>query len=201
MRNSFLLPFVFLLVSAIPASAQLSVAAHCQRSCEQQNPDPESAAYQQCLDTHCAEAFAEEANKPVEESAKPPAPPASLSASGSWSVVGMEERAATVRSAISETTLNYDCDGRGGHYVELAGVPIDDRIIGMIFDNGSAHFPTFSKQPTGFQIKLWKDHPLIQAIKSGSAVRVFERDGSVIGDYSLANSSRAIAEAERNCGT
>ena len=193
----------FLFSLSVPglAWAQLSVATHCALSCERENPDTNSAGYRQCLDTHCAEFFESAQPEPAQSNPAPPPPPASLSSSGAWSTVGFEERSATVSAAEGPTTLSYSCDGRGGHYVGLGGVARDDRVIGMLFDNTSPHYPTISNQPTGFQIKLWKNHPLIQAIKSGSAVRLFERDGRVIGDYSLRNSSRVIGLAESNCGS
>lgn len=182
------------------APAQLSVAAQCQRACEQRYPDTASSAYQQCLNAHCSEVFESVDPEPIQTNPTMQPPAASIAASGAWSTVGFEERSAVVPAVQSQTSLGYSCDGRGGHFIALAGVSQSDRVIGMLFDNGSSHFPTFSNQLTGFEIKLWKNHPLILAIKTGNAVRVFERDGRVIGDYSLRNSSRAIGVAEANCG-
>ena len=192
--------FLFCVLTVESVQAQLSIAAQCQRACEQQNPDVASSDYQQCLKLHCEDVFNSMDPEPTQSNSAPLPPTASVSNSGSWSTVGFEERSAVVPAAQGQTTLNYSCDGRGGHFIGLGGVERGDRVIGMLFDNGSQHYPTISGQPTGFQIKLWKNHPLIQAIKAGSAVRLFERDGRVIGDYSLRNSSRAIGVAEANCG-
>lgn len=62
------------------AHAQLSIAAHCARACEQQNPNIDSAAYRQCLAVHCSEFFESEQSEPVQSNPAPP--PASVSALG-----------------------------------------------------------------------------------------------------------------------
>lgn len=184
------------IVQATDVAAQRSLMAICHESCAAQNPDPDSNNFKACVATHCDTLEPPPAEEPsVRQISVPPS-----SAPGVWSVVGFEERSAVVASVQGGTSLSYDCDGRGGFFVGLAGTSGGGRIIGMVFDNGSAHYPNFSQQPTGFKIQLWDDHPLIVAIKRNNVVRLFEQDGTVIGDYSLHGATRAINTARANCG-
>ena len=186
-------------LSAGAVQAQRSVASMCVESCTTNFPDTNSAAHQSCLAEHCAglEHGAASNEEPTVRNIS--TPPASISGTGRWSVVGFEERDAVVTSAQGGVSLSYSCDGRGGFFVGLGGAGRNGRIIGMVFDTGTAHYPTLSQQPTGFQIQLWDEHPLIIELKRNNAVRLFERDGRVIGDFSLSGATRAINAARANC--
>ncbi|MBS0122946.1 hypothetical protein [Thetidibacter halocola] len=181
-----------LVALAAPARAQEDPMAlqRCVWSClyGPGKNDPASPAYSACVAQRCT----------GESAATTPAPPADPTQGWAASRTGAGVGYAGVDGVPGQTGLYYFC-GQGQSFLRVIGIDGGER--GMIVEIDGRQFPlTFRPNSSNVpESHLPYTAPVIQALQSGSRVRVLSYEAGVVVDATLAGSRRALAQVISSC--
>ncbi|APZ54759.1 hypothetical protein Ga0080574_TMP4425 [Salipiger abyssi] len=187
MLKPFILSMCLIYPAVVAAQIEISDEQRCVWSClyGPGQGDPASAAYNACVRDTCTGGGGQQ---PAQD------------ASQAW-VTGRSGAGvgyAGVDGVRGQTGLYYFCGG-GQSFLRVIGIDGGER--GMIVEVDGKDFPlSFApnsrNQPESAQPF---SAPVIQALQSGSRVRVMTYDGIAVVDATLRGSSRALAQVISSC--